>query len=603
MHYIDEKFKERRPEDTVALIQEILHSHGIEVTERWHDSGVDNCYSLSLVANGGIPISNGKGISKTLAQASAYGEFIERLQGGLFLSKFQSISRDPALNVYGYAPDAKYMSVQELVENGEWMDPIIQEYKNPRITRESIARFCKVFDVTSDDKVLTLPFYSLFEKKTVYIPIYFVDQIYGTNGCCAGNTRDEAWVHALSEIMERHASIRTLLDGKPVPKFSDEVISRFSTVHKIMTTVRETGRFEIDFLDYSDEYGYPVVAARIINKENHCYRVNVGADPVFEIALQRTLTEIFQGMNINNFTADHNGKILRKVSDDFRTVNIMNQLETSSGIFTADFFANELTCNRQPAEFVDNSNKSIKELLDYALGVFKKMGKPIYVRNFSYLGFPCYRFVVPGFSEALAVRLTEIFPEFSIAEAAAKVLKNPAKATDPELSMFLVYNKMVSGIFSRYYSFGKTSGLPILGSPNISLACITRAYAAYRLNQINDAIKFASPVCDLSDRSLAAYFSLVNAYLGMKRDGMDEPIIRSVLRKFHLSVHCDELFDALDQGKTPYDNYLMACDFQSCDTCRYREQCTYHANKAMYTRVGAFCKAFVDGQAESEFAI
>lgn len=603
MQYIDEKFKERKPEETVALIQSILAKHGIEVVEKWHDSGVENCYSLSLSANGGVPSSNGKGITKALARASAYGEFIERLQGGLFFYKFQSIGRDPALNIHTFAPDVKYMTVQELEENGEWMDHIIKEYNNPRITRKSIARLCKIYDVTSGDKILTLPFYSLFEKKTVYLPMAFVDQIYATNGCCVGNTRDEAWVHALSEMMERHASINMLLSGKAAPKFPEEILHKYSTVSKILTAVRENGDFDIDIFDYSEEHGYPVVSTRIINKKNHCYHVNVASDPVFEIALQRTLTEIFQGKNIRNFTSKNNGRILSNVGDYSNVANLINQLETGSGIFTADYFANELTCTAKPKEFSDNSNKSNRELLDYALSIYKKLDKPVYVRNFSYLGFSCYRFVVPGFSEAFAVRLAEIFPEYAIADDACKVMKDPIHASDDDISALLIYNKMISGVFSRYYNFGRISGLPLTGAVNNVLACVTRAYAAYRSGDFGDAVKFTLPLLSSEDEQISSYFSLVGRYIEFKQNGMDEEKIRCILRKFYTSDACTKLFAALDQGKTPYDDFLVECDFESCGSCKYSNVCSYHANKAMNLRVGAAYQTFTHGQDESEFAI
>ncbi len=604
MAFIDEKFKERKPEETVALIQQILKQNGIEVTELWHDSGLAHCYSMSLTAHGGIPISNGKGITKALAQASAYGEFIERLQGGLFLSKFQSIDRDPVMNIHTFAPDVKYMTVQELIAEGDWMDAIIKEYKDPAITRQSIGRLCKLFDPTPGDKVLTLPFYSLFEKKYVYFPMAFYTQIYGTNGCCAGNTRDEAWVHALSEMMERHASIKMLLSGEGAPSFPDEVLRKYDTVAAILDAVRENGDFDVDILDYSEDNGYPVVATRIINKKNHSYRVNVAADPVFEIAIQRTLTELFQGMSVHNFYACHNGRICNKKAEQMTSKNIVNQLENGSGTFTADYFANDLTCTRQAATFEDHSSKTNAQLLDYALGLYRKLDRPVYVRNFSYLGFPSYRFIVPGFSEALALNLTQPVSNYTLADMAAKLMKDPAKAMDYELTMFLAYNnKQLAGVFSRYYNYGKVSGVPLMGMSNDILACVTRAYAAYRLKLYNDAILYSAPLCQMDDEDMEQYFSLVNKYLELKQDGVSEEKNRCILRKFYLAEYCDRLFEALDAGKTPYDAYLLKCDLEHCEDCRYREHCAYQANRNMHLRIGEVYKTFTDGQNEAHFAI
>ena len=139
MHYIDEKFKEAKPADTVARIRGILDDLGITVNETWFDSGLDHCFSLSLAAEGGIPSSNGKGITEELARASAYGEFIERLQGGLHFYKYQSIIRDKTMHPQAYAPDACYMTAEDLEQNSEWMDMLIEAYPQLNATRKTLV--------------------------------------------------------------------------------------------------------------------------------------------------------------------------------------------------------------------------------------------------------------------------------------------------------------------------------------------------------------------------------------------------------------------------------------------------------------------------------
>lgn len=605
MQYIDEKFKDRSPAETVEKIQGILKSIGIEVVEKWHDSGVENCFSLTVSGVDGVPSSNGKGITKEFARASAYGEFIERLQGGLFFYKYQSIIRNPEMDIQTFAPDAKYMTVQELIENGDWMDVIIDTYKNPLITRESIADQCVAFSCSTDDKILTIPFYSIFEKKHVYLPIHFVDQIYATNGCCVGNTREEAWVHALSEIMERHANLEIFTKGKSAPKIPDDVIARYPVVSNILNDIKKNGKFDIDIFDYSIGNGFPVVSTRIINKENLSYRVNVAADPVLEIALQRTLTELMQGKNIHNFTARHGGKIIGKITDFPLTSNITNQLESGNGIYTADFFANELTCDREPTEFADNSNKTNKELLDYMLGLYKDLGKPVYVRNFSYLGFPCYRFVVPGFSEALAVRLSELIPEYAIADDAARTMRNVNNANDADLALLLSHTKTLKTMTGRYSHFGRISGVPLNGEPLVLLNHVTRAYASYRLGQYSNAISFLDSAIKSNaiDCETRQYFACINRYVELKATKISEDKIRVILDKFFEVQHFERLYAALDNGKTPYDEFLLECDFTSCEVCRYKNNCSYKTAKDINVKAGEIYKTFVHGQDESEFAI
>lgn len=604
MQYIDERFKERAPEETVKIIQDILQKNGIEVVEKWTDSGIENCFSLSLQAKCGVPSSNGKGITKDLARASAYGEFIERLQGGLFFYKYQSIGKNKNFDLQSFAPDVKYMTAEELKENGEWMDYLISEYNNPLITKDSLTDICKTLDNSSDGKILTVPFYSLFEDKYVYLPMGFVDQVYATNGCCVGNTKQEAWVHALSEILERHASISTLLSGKPAPKLSPDIIKQYKTVSKIIDSIHENGEFEIDIFDYSGETGFPVVSTRIINKTTHSYHVNVAADPVLEIALQRTLTESFQGKNIKNITSKSNGKILGKVSDFPVTSNVTNQLETSNGIYTADYFANELNCSESRTVFPDNSNKNNSELLDYVLNIFKKIGKPVYVRNFSYLGFPCYRFVVPGYSEALAVKLADSTNEFAFAKEVCNYLRTPTQATDFDLIMVMTYYKMISNTLGRSNFFGRVAGVPLVGEPNFLLSCVTKAYVYHRMKNYSDAASALDVYLksDKGDKDIKEYFSIIIKYLELKEMGIAKDKIRSVLNKFFCKKEFDRLYDKLDNGKSPYDDFLLNCaDFDNCENCKYSSYCAYHDAEKINVAAGNVYKAFTHGQDRNEF--
>lgn len=602
MQYIDEKFKDCNPAATVEKIIGILDSLDIKVTENWNDSGVGNCDSLTVSAGKGIPSANGKGISKEFARASAYGEFIERLQGGLFFYKYQSMCRNPDMNLQSFAPDGKYVTMEELIRDGEWMDYLVDAYKQYGVTRESIAEQCRAFACADEGRILTIPFYSLFEKKYVYLPAGFVDQMYASNGCCAGNTREEAWVHAFSEMMERHASIKMLLEGSGASKIPDDVLERYPTVSKILAKLREDDEFDVSVFDYSLGNGFPVVSTRIISKKDHSYRVNVAADPVFEIALQRTLTELFQGKNLYNVTKKHSGRILGKVSDISPVDNVINQLETSSGLYSADYFANELTCSREFTDFTDNSNKTNSQLLEYMLDLYRKLGKPVYVRNFSYLGFHSYRFVVPGFSEALAVRLGEMIPEYALADEHSKILRDVASASDEDLSWMLTYSDMIRGVLGRYHHFSRISGIPLQGN-GVVFASTARAYAAYRLKRYQDAIGYINACIHSLPEEEQGYFSCIKKYLELRISGIDQDKIKSILFKFFRLEDASKLYGNLEQGKTPFDEYLVCCHFTECEKCRHREICCYQDIQAMNIRVGQEYRKFVNGQDASEFAI
>ncbi len=603
MQHIDEKFKDSRPVATVERIQGILEEFGIFVTERWVESGIEHCNSMSVAANRGLPSCNGKGVTKELARASGYAEFIERLQGDLLFTKYQSIKRQREVDIQSYAPDSRYMTVQELIDNGEWMDYIIEAYNDPMITRESIAEYCRVYACADDDRILTVPFYSLFEDKYVYLPMEFVNHIYATNGCCAGNTREEAWVHALSEMMERQGTLRMLLSGKAAPRIPAQMLEKYATVSSIIEKLTESGQYEVEIFDYSIGNNFPVVSTRIIDKKNHTYKVNVAADPVLEIALQRTLTELLQGRSIHNFKIMHSGRIMKEVTDYPVTKNIMNQLETSNGMYTADYFANELTCQRQVADFPDNSNKTNKELLDYMLGLYRQLGKPVYIRNVSFLGFPSYRFVVPGFSECRWDLLGALIPEYALADSVVGTLRNVGAASDDDLKWMLSFCDSLQGEYGREHRFGRISGIPISGMSDMLLSAVTKAYAAYRLGKYGLAASHISLLIHNDKEEASQYFSCVHRYLQMKEDGISEDKIRVIMHKFCFQKDAEKLYSLLDSGKTPFDEHLLSCNYKNCESCIYRQSCSYEGIRDMIGKIGPVYRQYVNGQDPAEFAL
>lgn len=598
MKFIDEKFKESSPQKTVEKIRSLLNGIGIEVEELWNDSGIDNCWSLNLCAKGGFPSANGKGVSKEFARASAYGEFIERLQSSLFFYKYQSLECNEEINMQTYAPDSKYLTVEELQENADWMDCIIDAYGG-NLSRKALGEQCAMYAHTDNGQILCLPFYSLFEDKHVYMPIGFVEHMYSANGCCVGNSKEEALVHAFAEIMERKGSINTIISGKSLPEIKEEVLNKFPTVSNILKQIRKNENIDVKVFDCSIGNGFPVISTRIINKENHSYVVNVAADPVFEIAIQRTLTEIFQGRNIKNFTSGHNGKILSDLTEIRTASNVLNQLESGNGLYTIDYFTEEITCERAATDFEDNSNLSNSELLAKILKLYKDIGKPVYIRNYAFLGFPCYKVIIPGFSESRGLKLNEPLQEYAIGDLVSRVLRNPLKANLSDLNNVLFFRRMIADIVSRCHSFTRLSGIPIKKPYDYILFNATLGYINYKLGNIKDTLKYLNK---LSSDTVPAkdYFSCLSQYLHFKSNNIDEEKIVCILNKFHKKDIVKKLLENL-KNDTLFDEYLLACDTVNCETCKHREVCNFTAAKKVIASAGKVYSTFVDGQNKENF--
>lgn len=594
MKYIDEKFKDENPQVTVEKIIDKLNNIGIVIEEKWNDSKIENCCSVHVCTNKKLPFTNGKGITKDFARASAYGEFMERLESGLFFYKYQSFENDESVFLHSFAPDKRYMTVSELLENSNWMEPIVEAYG---ITKENLANQCKIY--ACSDKILTLPYYSLFEDRYVYLPAAFVEHMYSANGCCVGNTKEEAWVHALSEIFERHSNIESIKSGKSAPIIPREKLKNFKTVNKILEKIEDQGIYTVEILDYSFGKKFPVIATRIINKKTKDYLVNVGADPVFEIAVERTLTEIFQGRNLDNFMSAHKGKILNKLTDIKTQDNIINQLETGNGLYTAEFFADNCEKEVDIDSFPNNSNKTNVELLKDTLKLFKDIGLQVYVRNNSFLDFPCYKFVVPGYSESRGERLKESIPSYYFADRAATTLRNIKKADIMQLSELLMYHKMIANFISKKDNFAFLSGIPF--EPSLRrLTPIHFAFAAlktqnYKLfnSYIDSAIKLAE---NDSDKD---YFAAVKQWAEFKNNGVDKATALSVIEKFYFADTFKRLTKNFENN-TLLDEFLVECNMD-CENCKYKNDCCYENIREMMAKIGAEYAKFTDGQAKENF--
>ncbi len=599
MQFIDEKFKDASPVRTVERIIDILKSINIEVTENWHDSGLENCHSLTLHAGKGFPTSNGKGVSKEFARASAYGEFMERLQSGLFFYKFQSFENDPEVNLQCFAPDGKYFTKEELIESADWLDYLTESYK---ITKEELARQCAMYAHTNDGKILCVPFYSLFEDKYVYLPVGFIEHMYSANGCCVGNTREEALVHALAEIMERKASTSAVINGNSFPEISEEVLMSFPTVAKILKRLRECEELDVKIFDCSIGNGFPVVSTRIINKISHGYHVNFAADPILEIAIQRSLTETFQSRNLATIALNDYKPILQNASGVRTSANVLNQLESGRGSFSADYFAEELTCQRKATDFEDNSDLTNAELLKKTLELYKEIGKPVLVRNYDFLGFPCYKVIVPGFSESRAMRLTEPVQEYAMGDEVSRILRNPKSFSKAELSLIPMFNQMISATISRRGNFTRLSGLPLDHTTSDSLWSITMAYCSYQMGDLKGAIQNTDALTrkpQLSDED-RGYFTCVRQYLTLIHSGVSEDKINLILNKFNKKIHVEQLKKNLAKG-SPFDEYLLECTHSDCTNCRYKNSCHYDYIRTLIKNAGKVYQKFTDGQNKENF--
>jgi ribosomal protein S12 methylthiotransferase accessory factor len=128
----------------------------------------------------------------------------------------------------------------------------------------------------------------------VYFPSNLIENLFLSNGMSAGNTLAEAQVQCLSEIFER-AVKREILEGEmALPDVPEEVLAKYPG---IVAGIK--GWKSKAFLYWSKDASlggkYPVMCVTLMNPRTGGVFASFGAHPSFEVALERSLTELLQG--------------------------------------------------------------------------------------------------------------------------------------------------------------------------------------------------------------------------------------------------------------------------------------------------------------------
>ncbi len=433
---IDKKFKEDQPLRTVARIRNALLSVGIFTIETWTNSEIAGCYSVRIELAGTHIGQNGKGVTRELALASGYAELMERIQSGYFYVGAQDASLMEERG-FIYAPDEKEFTIGEYEKAfGNVLKPLANRMQkiSGECTVTDILHHCQYGEkLNKQQDFSALLFTGISNGTKVYFPVPVLLDIYATNGTCAGNVTREAVVQGLSEIMERNHNLQVLLNGITPPTIPDDYLKQFPA-YSMVREIRQMEDCELIIKDCSLGTDFPVIASVLISKKSHKYIVKFGAHPVFEIALERTLTEMFQGRNmqeaVNTSSAVNTLKEVRGYD------NIHNVLKNASGKYAYCFF--DEIADREFVPFSDRTEMDNGELFEYCVGLFEGWGYEIYIRDCSFLGFPSYQILVPGFSEIYAFGIQRL-KEKASHKKAGHILCHLDTASESELNSLFLY--------------------------------------------------------------------------------------------------------------------------------------------------------------------
>lgn len=379
-------------EVTITRLKQLLLDWGFDVEEVSWLNPVPNVWSVHI-RDRYCPFlfTNGKGVSKEAALASALGEFFERLNCNYFFADFYLGEQIANSEFVHYAQEKWFPFEGEKMPDG-LMNEELWDFYDPE--RELLP--AQLVDTNSGNierGICALPYERVSDGKTFFIPMNIVANLYVSNGMSAGNTKTEARVQALSEIFERSVKNRILSEGIALPTIPAEVLSRYPKVTEAIAELEAQG-FPIICKDASLGGKFPVINVTLLNPEEGTAFASFGAHPKFEVALERTLTELLQGRKLDQLNVFSPPSFeLEDVKDH---LNLEAHFIDSNGLIHWNFFK-----ERADFEFVDWNfgGSSTKDEYDSMIKIFKSIDKEVYVMDFEHLKVYGCRIHVPGMSE------------------------------------------------------------------------------------------------------------------------------------------------------------------------------------------------------------
>lgn len=389
--------KDAPVEQSIAHFEEILKKLNISVTESNWMNPLEDVYSVNLsVTSCPTLYSNGKGSSRLAARASAYGELFERLATHMEFSDYY-LGLDNSNAPFVHFKDEKWTNIEE--NQNQIPNEILNASLRKFYTQECDLTLENLVDLQSSSYsrgVCSIPFTNARNGEIVYFPVNLLDNLYGSNGMSEGNTEYEALVQGLSEIIERHVKREIIKKGLALPTVPNEILQKYEKSYKSLKDLQGDG-LKVVCYDASLGGKFPVVCIVMFNQRNGTCFASFGAHPIFEVALDRTITELMQGRSfsdLDNF--DEPDFDLNKTSD---IVNLESHFVDSTGILPMQMFR-KIPDYRFVAWDFSGSTKEQYKALRYMIA---KLGFDIYIRSYNYLGVYVYRTIVPGMSEIYPV--------------------------------------------------------------------------------------------------------------------------------------------------------------------------------------------------------
>lgn len=387
--------KDSSLEDTITNMSKLIEDLGIKIEIASWRNPVPNVWSVHVRdADSPMCYTNGKGASKDAALCSALGEYLERISNNYFYNDYY-LGDEISKSDFVHYPDEKwFLSQNDEIPKGILDDQTLKIY-NP----DGELKAKHLIDTNSantDRGICAIPFERQSDGEKIYFPVNLIGNLFVSNGMSAGNSKFETRVQCLSEIFERAVKNKIIKEELSLPDVPQNILDCYPSILEGIKKLEEAG-FPVLVKDASLGGRYPVMCVTLMNPRTGGVFASFGAHPKFEVALERSLTELLQGRSFeglndvppptfNSFAVqEHN--------------NIVDHFIDSTGVVSWRFFN-----SNSDFDFTHwNHSGDTKEEYEYLMSIFKEIEKEVYIADYTDLGAAACRILVPGYSEIYEV--------------------------------------------------------------------------------------------------------------------------------------------------------------------------------------------------------
>jgi ribosomal protein S12 methylthiotransferase accessory factor len=581
------QYKDCLPSETISVIRNILTELGFSMQEVLWQSFENKIFAVSIEDTSSPPSmwrlrSNGKGVSKELALASAYAEFMERLQNVCFPGFLP--------RRYGLMP-TELRAPDEVVKDLRDIASVSNLVSSSLFSRATITKY-------GNRRMVCVPFYEVTDGKTYYLPEEILYWRCTSNGMCAGNTREEALIQGICEVLERYTARELYLNDISFPTIPLSDLAGLECYETIQR-IRELG-YHVEVKDCTLGGRFPVVGVLFFDSCGDQYHFHLGSYPLFDIALERCLSETVQGISAPIERGNGLGGLMGPVvwKEGIKKASTPGKWRQKR-LRTLYSYYRGRKSEYPPTLMISSGDtlyqraflkefKSNRDTLVFLLGLIRQAGLKLFMRDVSFLGFPSFRVYIPGLSEIFPPSRDDDMLEivFEVLPQIRKTLLSLAHSSEDDVRVCAESIERVVG----HPRFPKNE-VSVRWNINLSLNADFHEFANIdyllallfiRAGEFGRAFDYMERywLTQLISGALnnnverAEYYWCTLAYIGLRAAGNSEEEIERTLEELFGDSRAKEIIRDFRDPEKVFQNFsLPECGV--CDGCNISCECRY----------------------------